>query len=98
VARQVEVAAVVDSLQLLPSEGELELDVVRRAGVMRELVRRVLVEPQPVGPLARLINGTLLEAAFFVAASEDPEAARDEVWGAMERLVGGLMRRSSAQR
>jgi len=32
-----------------------------------------------------------------VAASEDPEAARDEVWGAMERLVGGLMRRASAQ-
>src|SRR5215211_7035519 len=56
------------------------------------------VEPQPVGPLARLINGTLLEAAFFVAASEDPEAARDEVWGAMERLVGGLLKRTSAQR
>jgi hypothetical protein len=57
------------------------------------------VEPQPVGPLARLINGTLLEAAFFVAASEDPEAARDEVWGAMERLVGGLLKgRSTAQK
>jgi len=37
------------------------------------------MEPQPVRPLARLINGALLEAAFFVAASEDPEAARDEV-------------------
>jgi AcrR family transcriptional regulator len=56
------------------------------------------VEPQPVGPLARLINGALLEAAFFVAVSEDPEVARDEAWGAMERLVGGLVhRRSSAQ-
>jgi hypothetical protein len=34
-----------------------------------------------------------------VAASEDPEAARDEVWGAMERLLGGLMnRRSTTQR
>jgi hypothetical protein len=26
-----------------------------------------------------------------VAASEDPEAARDEVWGAMERLLDGLI-------
>jgi hypothetical protein len=34
-----------------------------------------------------------------VAASEDPEAARDEVWGAMERLVGGLLKgRSTAQK
>ena len=37
-------------------------------------------------------------AEVIAAASEDPELARDEVWGAMERLVGGLMRRSSAQR
>ena len=63
------------------------------------LVAEGFVEPQPVGPLARLINGALLEAAFFVAASEDPEAARDEVWGAMERLVGGLLKgRSTAQK
>ena len=64
---------------------------------LEALIAEGFVEPQPVGPLARLINGALLEAAFFVAASEDPEAARDEVWGAMERLVGGLVnRRSSA--
>src|SRR5215218_1915466 len=65
---------------------------------LESLIAEGFMEPQPVGPLARLINGTLLEAAFFVAASEDPEAARNEVWGAMERLVGGLMRRSSVQR
>jgi hypothetical protein len=53
------------------------------------------MEPQPVRPLARLTNGALLEAAFFVAASEDPEAARDEIWGAMERLLGGLINRRS---
>jgi AcrR family transcriptional regulator len=62
------------------------------------LIAEGFVEPQPVGPLARLINGALLEAAFFVAASKDPEAARDEAWGAMERLVGALVhRRSTAQ-
>jgi hypothetical protein len=55
------------------------------------LIKEGLMEPQPVRPLARLTNGALLEAAFFVAASEDPEAARDEVWGAMERLLDGLI-------
>jgi AcrR family transcriptional regulator len=78
-----------------------EIDARHAVGKIEEglesLIAEGFVEPQPVGPLARLINGTLLEAAFFVAASEDPEAARDEVWGAMERLVGGLMRRTSAQ-
>jgi len=78
-----------------------EIDARHAVGKIEEgleaLIAEGFVEPQPVGPLARLINGTLLEAAFFVAASEDPEAARDEVWGTMERLVGGLMRRTSAQ-
>jgi AcrR family transcriptional regulator len=79
-----------------------EIDARHAVGKIEEgleaLIAEGFVEPQPVGPLARLINGTLLEAAFFVAASEDPEVARDEVWGAMERLVGSLMRRTSAQR
>jgi AcrR family transcriptional regulator len=79
-----------------------EIDARHAVGKIEEgleaLIAEGFVEPQPVGPLARQINGTLLEAAFFVAASEDPEAARDEVWGAMERLVGSLMRRTSAQR
>ena len=65
---------------------------------LEALIAEGFVEPQPVRPLARLINGALLEAAFFVAVSEDPEAARDEAWGAMGRLVDGLVhRRSSAQ-
>ena len=79
-----------------------EIDARHAVGKIEEgleaLIAEGHMEPQSVKPLARLINGALLEAAFFVAASEDPEAARDEVWGAMERLVGGLMRRPSAQR
>jgi AcrR family transcriptional regulator len=80
-----------------------EIDARHAVGKIEEgleaLIAEGFVEPQPVGPLARLINGTLLEAAFFVAASEDPEAARDEIWGAMERLVGGLLKgRSTAQK
>jgi hypothetical protein len=78
-----------------------EIDAHHAVGKIEEglesLIAEGLMEPQPVRPLARLINGALLEAAFFVAASEEPAAARDEVWGAMERLLGGLIdRRSTA--
>jgi AcrR family transcriptional regulator len=77
-----------------------EIDARHAVGKIEEglesFVAEGLMEPQPVRPLARLINGALLEAAFFVAASEDPEAARDEVWGAMERLLSGLMNRYSS--
>jgi AcrR family transcriptional regulator len=80
-----------------------EIDARHAVGKIEEgleaLISEGFMEPQPARPLARLTNGALLEAAFFVAASEDPEAARDEVWGAMERLLGGLMnRRSTTQR
>jgi AcrR family transcriptional regulator len=76
-----------------------EMDARHAVGKIEEglesLIAEGLMEPQPVRLLARLTNGALLEAAFFVAASEDPEAARDEVWGAMERLMGGLINRHS---
>ena len=47
VPAEVEVAAVVDALDLLPAERELVLDVERRAGVVGQLVRAVLVPAQP---------------------------------------------------
>ena len=45
-AGQVEVAAVVDALELLPAEREAVLDVDRLLGVVGQLVRRVLAEAQ----------------------------------------------------
>jgi AcrR family transcriptional regulator len=76
-----------------------EIDARHAVGKIEEgleaLIAEGFMEPQPISPLARLINGALLEAAFFVTASDDPEAARDEVWGSMERLVGGLMNHRS---
>ena len=72
-----------------------EIDARHAVGKIEEglevFIAEGLMESQPVKPLARLINGALLEAAFFVAASDDPIAARDEVWGAMERLMGSLI-------
>ena len=46
---QVEVAAVVDALELLPAEREAVLDVDRLLGVVGQLVGRVLAQPQPLG-------------------------------------------------
>ena len=48
VAAEVEVAAVVDPLELLPAEREAVLDVDRLLGVVGELVGRVLAEAQPL--------------------------------------------------
>ena len=45
-AREVEIAAVVDALELLPPEREAVFDVDRLLRVVRELVGRVLAEPQ----------------------------------------------------
>lgn len=77
-----------------------EIDARHAVGKIEEgleaLIAAGYMESQPVRPLARLINGALLEASFFVAAAEDPESARDEVWGGMERLLGGLMQRRSS--
>ena len=47
VAAEVEVAAVVDPLELLPAEREAVLDVDRLLRVVGELVGRVLAEAQP---------------------------------------------------
>ena len=47
VARQVEVAAVVDALELLPAEREAVFDVDRLLRVVGQLVGRVLAQPQP---------------------------------------------------
>ena len=47
VAAQVEVAAVVDALELLPAEREAVLDVDGLLGVVGQLVGRVLAEAQP---------------------------------------------------
>ena len=47
VARQVEIAAVVNPFELLPAEREAVFDVDGFLGVMGELVGRVLAEAQP---------------------------------------------------
>ena len=50
-----------------------------------------IVARSPAGPLAHLLHGAILEAALYVAVSEDPASARDEVWDGLERLLEGLL-------
>src|SRR5438309_409917 len=56
VVRQIEVAAVVDPLEFVPSEGELIFDVVRVLGVVRQLVLAVLMPAQLLGPDAEALE------------------------------------------
>ena len=52
-----------------------------------------MMERGPTGPLAHLLHGAVLEAALYVAVSEEPASARDEVWGGLERLLEGLLKK-----
>ena len=65
---------------------EAGLDVMMRDGVM---------EPQPKRLLSHLLHGAQLEAAMYVAASQDPEEAKKEAGDALRRLTEGLCRRDS---
>jgi AcrR family transcriptional regulator len=53
-----------------------------------------IMERRPVGPLAHLLHGAILEAALYVAVSGEPEKARDEVWVGLQWLLEGLLRRT----
>lgn len=56
------------------------------------LVDAGVMEPQPLRPLAHLLHGAVIEAALYVAASEDVGRSRDEVGASLERLMRGLCR------
>lgn len=53
------------------------------------------MERRAARPLAHLLHGAILEAAMYVAVSEEPEPARDEVWGGLKRLLEGLLERKT---
>ena len=77
-ARQVEVGAIMDPLQLLPPEGELVFEIHGGLSVVRQLVRAVRVLPQllgtdpdPVVPLEPLLEPVV--EPLVVAAGLDEE-------------------------
>lgn len=59
---------------------------------LESMMESGMMERGPTEPLAHLLHGAILEAALYVAVSEDPASARDEVWDGLERLLKGLLR------
>ena len=60
------------------------------AGTIQAGIDAGLIAPQPATPLAHVLIGALDESALYVARAEDPEVARAEVVGILDRMIGGL--------
>jgi AcrR family transcriptional regulator len=61
-------------------------------GILGRAMREGLIGPQPVGPLARVLQGAMSEAALAAAAGEDPAA----ILAALSTLIDGLRLERSA--
>lgn len=69
---------------------EARYGAVPLRGVLRRAIRQGLMERYPLRPLGLIMMGALTEACFYVAESEDREAARTEVSALISRLLSGL--------
>lgn len=59
-------------------------------GALRKAMHGGVIEAQPLRPLALLLAGAISEACFYVADSDDPIVARDEVGRLIVRILEGL--------
>jgi len=66
-------------------------------GALRKAMHGGVIEPQPLRPLALLLAGSISEACFYVADSDDPAQARDEVGRLVVRLLEGLKTRAPVE-
>ena len=57
---------------------------------LEQLAIAGLIAKQPFGTLARLLWGTLLEAALYVAYADDVDATQQEMLRGLEQLIAGL--------
>lgn len=62
---------------------------------MERLIEEGTAKPVDAEAAARLINGAALNAALWIAASEDPHATHDKAVDAFRKLVSGLRRTES---
>jgi len=63
---------------------------------LNELAAEGAVKPVNIEALARLLNGIALNAALWVAASEDPKATLGKAIAAFECLASGVVTRTDA--
>jgi len=69
-------------------EAKYGLGLVR--GALQGVMEAGVIERQPVEPLAHLMLGVLHEAGMLIATADEPEAARTQVRGTVERMLEGL--------
>lgn len=85
---------VLDAPSALGWERWREVHARHGYAVMRKALQVVmdagLIDPQPIEPLAHILEGALNEAALAVGRADDPEKARAEVGASIERLLEGL--------
>ena len=70
---------------------EAKYGAVPLRGVLRRAIRAGLIDPVPLRPLALMLMGALGEACFYVADADDREAAREESFAMIRRLLAGLV-------
>ena len=61
-------------------------------GLLTHAIEVGRLPPQPVPPLAHVLVGALDEAGLYIARSEDPATASEEIRTIIARLVTGLVR------
>lgn len=59
-------------------------------GALRRAMNAEVIERQPLGPLAQMLNGAINEACLVIADSGDDEQARAEVRAVLTRVLEGL--------
>jgi hypothetical protein len=61
------------------------------SSLLTELMDAGAIPAQPIEPLAHVLIGALDEAALYVALSDDPGRARNEVRPVVHRLVAAIV-------
>jgi AcrR family transcriptional regulator len=84
--------AVLDAATRRDLASRYEVAVIR--GALRRAMRRGVIDPLPLAPLAHMIAGALAEACALVAEADDEAQAREEISTVIARLLDGLRPRS----
>jgi AcrR family transcriptional regulator len=71
-------------------EVETRFSAVALRGALRKAMRAAVIEPQPLRPLALMLTGALGEACLYVAQSDDPDTAREQVSNLIGSILSGI--------
>jgi AcrR family transcriptional regulator len=63
-------------------------------GLLTKLMDEEVIESMPVDALAHIISGAVNESVLWIAQSQDPEQALEEVWSTMKSMMNCLRRPS----